>query len=34
MHVIGLTAAIAIHLAIAVPVLRNRRSYARTTPVI
>lgn len=28
MHVIGLTAAVAIHLAIAIPVLRNRHKYA------
>jgi Protein of unknown function with HXXEE motif len=33
MQAIGLAAAVVIHLAIAVPVLRNRRSYARAAPV-
>lgn len=34
MHAIGLAAAIAIHLAIVVPVLRNRRRYASAAAVI
>lgn len=33
MHAIGLAAAVAIHLAIVIPVLRNRRSYASAAPV-